>query len=448
MNGERYVVVGLAHVRSNWFTDVARWATAGSLPVEFVKCLSPEELRVRLASGRLFSAALLDGRLPAVDRDLLATLTDLGLPSLVVQAASDDRDWAMLGSTATLPDPVERATLFDLLATHCQMIGAVDEADVDVPAAPAHSAPWRGRLVAVTGRPGMGVSTLSVALAQALADDPRYGGDVVLADLARHAHQAILHDARDIVPGIQELVEAHRSGRPTIQQISELAFHVEVRRYRLLLGLRRPRDWVTIRSRAFGAALDGLRRSARIVVADTDADLEGEADTGSFDIEDRNLMARDTTRAADLVIVVATPSTSGIHGLVGHLEDLRNLAVPGERTLVVINRGPRLARGRAELTRAIANLTDAAKRPDSYRGPVYVSERRHVDRLHDDLSRFPPALTAPIGDAVRDLLDRLPNNTQGETETQAVPITPGTLGRWTERDDVEDLEGPSWEATS
>ena len=91
MNGDRYVVVGLAHVRSSWFTEVARWATAGSLPVEFVKCLSPEELRVRLASGRPFSAALVDGRLPAVDRDLLATLTDLGIPSLVVQSASDDR---------------------------------------------------------------------------------------------------------------------------------------------------------------------------------------------------------------------------------------------------------------------------------------------------------------------------------------------------------------------
>lgn len=448
MNGDRYVVVGLAHVRSNWFTEVARWATAGSLPVEFVKCLSPEELRVRLASGRPFSGALLDGRLPAVDRDLLAALKDRGIPSLVVQTGSDDRDWAMLGGTATLPDPVERAGLLDLLATHCQMIGAVDEADVDAPAAQTHAAPWRGRLVSVTGRPGMGVSTLAVALAQALADDPRYAGDVVLADLARHAHQAILHDARDIVPGIQELVEAHRSGRPTLQQIRELAFQVEVRRYRLLLGLRRPRDWVTIRSRAFGAALDGLRRSAQIVVADTDADLEGEADTGSFDIEDRNLMARSTTRAADLVLVVATPSTSGIHGLVGHLEQLRNLAIPSERTLVVINRGPRLARGRAELTRAIANLTNAGDRPNSYLGPVYVPERRNVDRLHEDLSRFPLALTAPLGDAVRDLLDRLPNNTQVETEAHAVPITPGTLGRWTERDDLGDLEGHGREATS
>lgn len=445
MNGERYVVVGLAHVRSGWFTEVARWATSGSLPVEFVKCLSPEELRVRLASGRPFSGALLDGRLPAVDRDLLATLTDLGIPSLVVQTGKDDRDWAMLGGTATLPDPLTRSALLDLLATYCQMIGAVDDAEVDVTAERPASVAWRGRLVAVTGRPGMGVSTLAVALAQDLGDDPRYAGDVVLADLARHAHQAVLHDARDVVPGIQELVEAHRSGRPTIEQIRHLSFDVAARRYRLVLGLRRPRDWVTIRSRAFGAALDGLRRSARIVVADTDADLEGESDTGSFDIEDRNLMARATTRSADLVVVVASPSTSGIHGLIGQLEDLRGLGIPGERTLVVMNRGPRLARARAELTRAVASLADAASQADPYLGPVYVSERRNVDRLHEDLSRFPPALTEPIGRAVRDLLDRLPTCSTVDTEVEAIPIAPGTLGRWTER---EDLNGLGREASS
>ena len=37
MTTERYVVIGLAHVRSDWFTEVARWSTSGSLPIEFVK---------------------------------------------------------------------------------------------------------------------------------------------------------------------------------------------------------------------------------------------------------------------------------------------------------------------------------------------------------------------------------------------------------------------------
>jgi hypothetical protein len=263
-----------------------------------------------------------------------------------------------------------------------------------------------------------------------LAHDARYAGDVVLADLARHAHQALLHDAQDVVPGLQELVEAHRSGRPTIEQLRRLTFDVPNRGYRLLLGLRRSRDWVTIRSRAFEAALDGLRRSARIVVADTDADLEGEAETGSFDIEDRNLLARTTLGQADLVMVVATPSTSGIHGLVAGLEDLRAHGVSGARTLVVVNRAPRPTRARAELTRAVAVLTGAADGPEPHLGPVYVAERRNVDHLHRDLSRFPGAMVSPAADAVRAVLDRLPARDRTAGQVEPVAVVPGSLGHW------------------
>ena len=69
--GERFVVLGLGQARSSWFRDLARLAHAGGLPIEFVKCVSHEEARVRLASGRSFSALLVDGGLPGVDRDLI-----------------------------------------------------------------------------------------------------------------------------------------------------------------------------------------------------------------------------------------------------------------------------------------------------------------------------------------------------------------------------------------
>jgi len=430
VSGDRYVVIGLAHVRSGWFTEVARWATAGSIPVEFVKCVSPEELRARVVGGRPFSAALLDGRLPAVDRDLLATLADAGISTLIVESTPDGTDWSALGATAHLVHPLDRASLLDTLATHASMIGLVDDDRVGPGAEPFASVAWRGRLVTVTGRSGSGTSTIAVALAQGLADDPRHAGDVVLADLARHAHQALLHDARDVVPGIQEIVEAHRSGRPSIEQLRQLTFDVPGRGYRLVLGLRRPRDWVTIRSRAFAAAVDGLRRSARVVVADTDADLEGEDETGSFDIEDRNLMARSSIDQADLVVVTATPSTSGIHGLVGQLDELRSHGVAGDRIVVVVNRAPRTARSRAELSRAIANLTGAAERSDPHNGPVYVPDRRGVDALHRDLSRFPGPLVDPPSAAVRELLDRLPARDLTDPISEPTAIVPGSLGHW------------------
>ena len=60
----RYVVLGLAHPRAPWFSEVARWATAGSAPVDFVKCVSAEEVHARLASGRRVSALLADADIP------------------------------------------------------------------------------------------------------------------------------------------------------------------------------------------------------------------------------------------------------------------------------------------------------------------------------------------------------------------------------------------------
>ena len=61
----------------------------------------------------------------------------------------------------------------------------------------------------MTGPGGVGRSTLAMALAAGLAADPRDAGLVVLADLALHAQQALLHDAGD-VPGVVELVDAYR----------------------------------------------------------------------------------------------------------------------------------------------------------------------------------------------------------------------------------------------
>lgn len=428
MTADRYVVLGLAHVRSSWLVEVSRWATVGSLPIEFVKCVSAQELRARLAGGRRFSAALLDGRLPAVDRDLLALLEAEGAATLVVEDAARSVDWSALGATTVLTAPLDRPGLLDALVTHSRPVSPVTGVLAgDLGGLTTRS--WRGPLIAVTGHPGSGVSTVAAALAQALADDPRYAGEVVLADLARHATQAILHDARDVVPGIQELVEAHRSGRPSAQDVNALTFTVTERGYRLLLGLRRHRDWVTLRSEAFGAALDGLRATARVVVADVDQDLEGERETGSFDIEDRNLMTRRAVADAAVVVVVASPTTVGLAGLAHHLADLAATGLAGERTLVVLNRAPRRARRRAELTRTVAELAGATSRPDPPAGPIFLPDRRGLEDVHRDAVRFPSALTSPLGASARALLDRLePRDDDATVGVDTVAVVPGSLG--------------------
>ena len=425
MAGSRYVVLGLAHVRSPWSTEVARWATAGSVPVEFVKCVSVDELRARLLSGRPHSAALLDGRLAGVDRDLLDLAAEHRCPALVV-AGDVERDWSALGATAVLGPSLTRGDLLEALSEHATPINRVEQVSLPDDQVPA-TAGFRGRLIAVTGRGGTGRSTLATALAQGLGADLRYSGTVCLADACLHGDQAVLHDARDVVPGVQELVEAHRSGNPSPERIRALTYDVPHRGYALLLGLRRHRDWTVVRPRAWEAALDGLCRSYRAVVADVDADVEGEAETGSFDIEDRNALARVAVGAADLVIAVGRSSLTGLHGLIRTVGDVRAL-VPDAPVLAVVNAAPRSARARAELTRAFTEL--AADHVERVVGPVFVGDRRGVDDLHRDTARLPSALVSPITGAALAVLDRAVEPRPAAMVGGPTRIAPGSLGVW------------------
>ena len=81
---DRFVLLGLARVRSPWFVEVGRWCTSGSLPAQFLKCVSADEVRARLASGRAHSALLVDAHPGNLDRDLFATATRHGCPVVLV----------------------------------------------------------------------------------------------------------------------------------------------------------------------------------------------------------------------------------------------------------------------------------------------------------------------------------------------------------------------------
>lgn len=437
MTAERFVLLGLAPARSTWFRDVSRWSTSAVLPVEFLKTMSIEELRVRLRSGRGFSALLIDGSVHGLDRDLMELAREVGCAVVVVDGGRGPASWPELGASAVLPADFTRDDLLQVLGQYATPIARRHEA-VTTHGSDREAAGYRGQLVAVTGPGGSGRSTVAMAIAQGLAADPRHAELVCLADLALHADQAMLHDARDVVPGIVELVEAHRGGSPTIDAIRSLTWTVERRGYRLLLGLRRHRDWTAVRPRAFDTALDGLRRSFRIVVADIDDDLEGEQTTGSMDVEERNLMARTVSAAADLVVVVGLPGLHGVHAMLRVTRSLLDHGVGGGRILPVVNRAPRGPRARAELTRAFGELLGAGGGTDTVPSPVYLTERRHLDELLRDGGRLPDAWLAPACGPVRGLLDRQLDPPDNRRE-EPVAVVPGSLGTWTE--DTEGARG-------
>ncbi|MGH8884806.1 MAG: hypothetical protein ACRDYX_06470 [Egibacteraceae bacterium] len=445
MRGERYVLLGLARARSEWFRSVALWATASAIPAEFSKCVSAEELRTRLQSGRSFSAALLDGTLPATDRDLIAAVREAGCVPIVVD---DDhgRDWTSIGAAVVLPSKVGLEDLLDALAAHATMVRSGDAAptlDVGILQPVTDPTP----LVVVCGPGGTGASSVAIALAQGLAEPayravPDGGGPVLLADFCRWADLAMLHDARDVVPGVQELVELHRGRRPSTPEVQAQTFHVTERGYHLLLGLRRPRYWSALRSRSFEAALSSLRQAFAAVVCDVEPDLEGEEDGGSLDVEERNLMARTAVGQADGVFVVGRPDMPGLHGLVRLIGDLVAFGVPESRIVPVLNQTPRRPRLRAELTRAFHDLVgpviDASGAPSptpareaAHLPPLFLPARRVNEALRDGVP-LPSPLPAILVGVYRALLgaraDGLP------AVTQPVPVAPGSVGALTRQE--------------
>ena len=432
MSRERFVILGVARARSLWFRAVAQWATSAAIPAEFVKCVSAEEVRAHLASGRAFSAALLDGGLPTVDRDLIAAAREAAVPVLVVDDGRGGRDWRTLGATVVLPAAFDREQLLEALAANALMVGGGDAtAALDEPAVPDTRL---GRVVAVCGPGGTGASTAAVALAQQLGTEPKGEGPVVLADLALRAEQAMLHDARDIVPGVQELVEAHRGRRPTAEEVRGLTFDVTGRNYHLLLGLRRSRYWSTVRPRSFEAAFDSLRNAFGTVVCDIAADFEGEDDGGSIDVEERNIMARTAVQRADVVVVVGAAGVKGLHALVRVIGDLLDVGVVPPRIVPVLNMAQRNPKLRAEMTAALAQLISLpAGAATSLPSPVFLPQRRVEAALRDG-APLPAPLGPLLAGAVRAAFARNPRRA-GATVAEPQPVSPGSLGSWGDADD-------------
>lgn len=405
-----------------------------ALPIEFLKAVSVDEVRVRLRSGRPYSALLIDHATHGLDRDLVDLAIEKGAAVILV-GGGHPAAGADLGVSAHLASGVGREELLRVLHQVATPVAAAPARGADqLLAPPDDSRTHAGRIVAVTGAGGAGRTTVAMALAQRLAADPRQRAMVCLADLALHAELALLHDAGDVVPGIVELVEAHRAGRPTIDDVRGLTWWVPERGYHLLLGLRRHRDWTSLRKRSIAAALDSLQRAFRIVVADIDADLEGERQTGSFDIEERNALARLTVDAASVVCAVGTPGIHGTHGLLRITRDLLDHGVPATSIVPVVNRAPRRSSERAEVARALRELLPPTSATGALQPAVHLGVRRRLDLDLRDARGARDSWAAPLAGTVGALLERLDEPSPQIDLDEPVAVTPGSLGAWTLQD--------------
>jgi len=423
VSDERYVLLGLAPARAGWFRDLTRWTTAAALPAELVKCVSVEEVRARLASRRRWSMLLVDAAAAGFDRDLVDVAAAARTPVVAVgtpPTRSGQLDG--LGVVAVLPAGFDADALLDVLDTHARPVPRGEQ----LPGPFAESDPplWRGRLVAVCGGGGVGTSVVAMAAAQGLGGDARHGQRVLLADLALRADQAMLHGAGEVVEGLQELVEACRLERPGPDEVAAFTVAVPGRGYRLLSGLRRPAAWAALRPRAVDAALDALVQSYPVVVADLTGDLEGEADSGSLEVEERNHLARSCVGRADAVLAVGNPGLKGVATLAWLLRALAGVGCEAARVLPVLNRAPRDPRARAEIAAALARIAPGTT---GAAGPLWLREAKVETALRDGRP-LPANLTDPLAGAISALLGRLEPLTPARAAP--TPLLPGSFGAW------------------
>lgn len=282
--------------------------------------------------------------------------------------------------------------------------------------------------MAVTGPGGTGTSTVARALAQGLSRERPH--HVLLADLALHADQAVMHGTGDVVPALQELVEAHRATSPDADAVIDHTFEGPHVGYRLLLGLRRHHDWAALRPVATTATIASLRRAFPVVVADIDPDVEGEALTGSPEVEDRNHLARTVTAQADLILVTGYGTTQGIHRILGVLRGLHDHGVPPEIIQPVLTGVPRRPARRASLVSAIHELSSLGSVATPTAAPLFVVSRGDVEQAVRDGEALPDALAAPLARDVTALVERLSRRAPSSGEPTAERIVPGSMGGW------------------
>ena len=432
---ERFVVLGVAPVRREWFRRVARWANEAALPMEFVKCISANEVISRLESGQPFSAVIADASTTGLDRDLLDLANAVGCAPIIVDHGLVEREWGSLGARVVLDERFDSGDLLAALEENAYRIGRGTESAVPHASAEQSDSP-AGRIVAVTGAGGIGTSTIAMAAAQGLARHPEHQR-ILLADMALRANQAMFHDARDTIPGLLELVEAHRLGVPSPHDAQATIHTAPERGYDLLLGLRHERDWLSIPARALSATWTTLTTTYRTTICDLTGDFDGAPESGSDDIEDRNRLSRIGARSADLVLVVGTPETWGLHHLVRTIMSLNQIGVDSERIVPVINHSPRKPRLRGSITAAVADLlASRLADADAIPSPTFVGTKRGLEAALRDGDPLPSAMTKTLGDTVGAILTSMPASAPvvAAEEPEPVAVVPGSLGSWS--DDV------------
>jgi len=340
MSGRRYVVLGLASGSPTWMAEATRRLATAGVAGELLVCAGVADLGNRLASGRPFSALLVDHRTVGLDRELIDRASAAGCPVVVVGRTGDRARWQGLGAVDVLDDSLDPDDLAQPLRRHGPPIGSArsfnDDDHLPLPRTPVDVAPWQGRIVAVTGPGGTGASSVARALTDGLGRDVRFRESVVLVDACLEADQARLHGLTADHRDLQSAVQAHRGGDPDGDGLTSLLVADADWPYRLLPGIRRRRDWPAIGGASLRATLANLARHHLVTVVDVDPFIDLAPPDQPVGPATPGEPARVVMGLADLVIVVGRPGTKGTMAASRVVANLADDGLADERCLTLM----------------------------------------------------------------------------------------------------------------
>ncbi len=427
MRAATFSLVAVAPPRTEWLTRLAAWANEGSLGVEVVRCISIEEMRARIGSMQRFSAALIDESTVGLDRDLLMASHENGCASIVVTKGIARRDWESLGASGTITDPFDTEELLHVLRSYAESTDPHDLRHQSVPQpidiVEAPGAPLRplAPLVAVIGGGGTGTSTAAIALAQSFSSSL----EVTLVDASLDGSLALMLGCTDLVPALQQLVEAHRLATPQPDELRSFLHPCPSHRFNLVPGLRRHRDWTSLSTHAVRSSITSLRQTCQLLVADVDPDLEGEAETGSFDISDRNALSRMIITSADAVLVTGRPDLVGVSRLLRIVTDLIELGIAVDRIRVVVLLAGRSVLGPGEIRRGVDQLMRELRPSHTPPPTAFVELPKGLDGLMLDAHPLPGPFSASLRSIAEPVLA---SGWSTPATSDPLPIVPGSLG--------------------
>ena len=165
-------------------------------------------------------------------------------------------------------------------------------------------------------------------------------------------------------------------------------------------------------------------------MVDVGADVEGEQQCGSSDVEDRNVLARQVLHRADLVLVVGVPGVAGFRSQLRVLGDLLGHGVAAGRIVPVVNR----ARGRPPAGRAPRRWRNCSRLAARHRAgvdPGVRPEAAPVDWSSDRAAPLPGARGEAAWSAAVLGCSSAPVTRRRRPATdEPVLVAPGSLGSW------------------